>query len=96
MEQGATTEDNFDVQLRSDLQEARNILLRSAGQYDELNTYEFYAEIPQYSDETSALNGLCGYVVHTYNLLLLMFMFFISKWLFDKCFARFNSLWKGV
>lgn len=91
-----TEQDNFDIKLRQDLQDARNYLLRSAGQYDEFNSYDFYAEIPQYEDETSALNGLCGYVVHTYNLLLLMFMFFIAKWLFDKTFARFADIWRKI
>ena len=93
MNQETTTED-FDIKLRQDLQDARNYLLRSANEYDEYNTFDFYAEIPTYEDETSALNGLCGYVVHTYNLILLMFMFICAKWLFDKCFARFNNLWR--
>ena len=95
MNEEVTTED-FDIKLRKDLEDARSILLRSASDYDELNNFEFYAEIPTYEDETSALNGLCRYTVHTYNLVLLLFMFICSKWLFDKCFARFNALWKGV
>lgn len=88
-------DDQFDIQLRQDLEQARNAILNSYNSGDGLLDFDFYAGYESSDNELSALNSIKYCQMHTYNLILLIFFFIIAKWLFDKTILAFNSLWKG-
>lgn len=95
-----STEDNtgdivddsgFDIGLRDDINIVKSLILSNNPQ---LTEFEYYAEVGNYNDELNALNGLIYHTVHLYNLVLTLFLFLICKWLLDKIFILFNSMFK--
>lgn len=67
-----------------------NSFLRLVRTDDELVEFGFVDSIP----EESTLYNLNWSVTHLYNLVLLIALFLIGKWLIDKAFLGFNSIWE--
>lgn len=58
---------------------------------EDLCEFQFEDEIAENPD----LYTLNYNIVHLYNLVLLIALFLIGKWIVDKTFTCFNSIWKG-
>lgn len=57
---------------------------------ENLTEFQF---IDSYPDEPT-LKDINYNIIHIYNLVLLISFFLIGKWILDKTFTCFNSLWK--
>lgn len=57
---------------------------------EDLTEFQFIDTYP----ENPTIKEVNYNLIHIYNLVLLICFFLIGKWIFDKTFTCFNSLWK--